>query len=113
MIQEREFSHSSDIERKSLLTSIPTTNIVNLDVNEFYLVMKVPLKCFFTIKLLKNIFELEKIIYFGLILGFYVFFRFLRPLIGLSRYLWCFPDILNKKELKFGFLGQKTRRSNF
>lgn len=47
LIQERESSHSSGKERISLLTSIPVIKIVDLDVNMFNSMMKVPLKYFF------------------------------------------------------------------
>ena len=45
---------SSVRERKLLLTLILATKTIDLDVNEFYLESKVPLRCFLTFKLQKK-----------------------------------------------------------
>jgi hypothetical protein len=64
--------------------------MVDLGVKEFYLIRKVSLDFFLTLKLCKNIFKLRKISSFG-------FSFFLRPLMNLSRCLRCFPKVFKSK----------------
>jgi hypothetical protein len=46
---------SSVKEKKSILTPILATKIIDFDSKRFYLMRRVPLKCFFTLELPKKL----------------------------------------------------------
>ena len=66
--------NSNDKEKKLLLTLITTAKMINFDVNGFYLLREVPLTCFFTFKLPKNIYFSQEDLFFRLISGFFMVF---------------------------------------
>jgi hypothetical protein len=69
---------SNGRERKSVLTPIPAIKIIDFDVNKFHLMIRVPLRYFFTFKLhKKTIFKLKKCFWLGLISSLCVVFCFL------------------------------------
>jgi hypothetical protein len=75
---ERKSHRISAIEIKKSLTLILVIKIIDLYIKWFYLIMGVQLRCCFTLKVSKKIFELGKIFGYELILAFRIFFRVFR-----------------------------------
>ena len=73
------------------MTSILINKIIDLDVKEFYLMRRVSLECFLTLKLHENIFKLRKISSFKFL------YFLLRSLMSLSRCLRCFLSVFESK----------------
>jgi hypothetical protein len=91
----------SDIKRKSVLTLISTTKIVDIGVKIFYLAKKVQLSCFFLLKIaLKPFWSLgREFFYFWLISGFVLLFFLFKIIYEFLTYLSSFLDVLGQKKI--------------